>query len=154
MTDRLTLETLREIARQSGLRHAEFCLDQEASQRGGDYVAHLRAEFSRLVQRAWGLTMDTTQHAPDDTQDETYTPDWAGPWVVAVVIAGMAVPRKGDGTTTRTTPPTRMPWNWPGSTAPEPSIGPWPLPMPRLTGLKLSALPPMPTNGAAARIPS
>ena len=31
--------------------------------------------------------MNTTQHAPDDTQDETYTPDWAGPWVVTVVIA-------------------------------------------------------------------
>jgi hypothetical protein len=26
------------------------------------------------------LTMDTTQHAPDDTPDETYAPDWAGPW--------------------------------------------------------------------------
>ena len=54
MADRLTLETLREIARQSGLRHAEFCLDQEASQRGEDDVEHLRAELSRLVQRAWG----------------------------------------------------------------------------------------------------
>ena len=31
--------------------------------------------------------MNTTQHAPDDTQDETYTPDWAGPWVVTIVIA-------------------------------------------------------------------
>lgn len=53
MTDRMTLATLREIARQSGLRHAEFCLDQEASQRGEDDVAHLRAEFSLMVQRAW-----------------------------------------------------------------------------------------------------
>jgi len=25
--------------------------------------------------------MGTTQHAPDDTQDETYTPDWAGQFV-------------------------------------------------------------------------
>jgi len=54
MTDRMTIETLREIARQSGLRHAEFCLEQEASRIGESEVEHLRAELSRLVQRAWG----------------------------------------------------------------------------------------------------
>ncbi len=49
----MTIESLREIAQTSGIRHAEFCVDQEASQRGDDNVTHLRAELDRLIQAHW-----------------------------------------------------------------------------------------------------
>lgn len=46
----ITVVDLREIAAQSGLRHAEFCIDQMATQDGEDAVIELRAELVRLIE--------------------------------------------------------------------------------------------------------
>ncbi len=44
----LTIETLREIAQESGLSHARFCTEQEATQRGRDNMRDIFTELERL----------------------------------------------------------------------------------------------------------
>lgn len=44
----LTVSDVREIAAQSGLDHAEFCLEQSEGQLGREALAEARAEFDRL----------------------------------------------------------------------------------------------------------
>lgn len=48
MIDEWTIETLHEIAATHGLRHARFCLEQDATQVGRDTLAELFAEMDRL----------------------------------------------------------------------------------------------------------
>jgi len=52
MTD-MTIADLRQIAAESGLSHAEFCLEQHASQVGRDACDDLYAELARLQAEAW-----------------------------------------------------------------------------------------------------
>jgi hypothetical protein len=46
----LTVEDVREIAAASGLSHAEFCVEQEATQIGREAAEPLFAELARLQQ--------------------------------------------------------------------------------------------------------
>jgi hypothetical protein len=46
---RLTAKQVREIAAQSGLAHAEFCIEQAESQIGTDRLKEARDELNRLI---------------------------------------------------------------------------------------------------------
>lgn len=50
MTDRkpLTAEQVREIAAESGIGHAEFCVEQDETQFGRDALREARAELRRI----------------------------------------------------------------------------------------------------------
>lgn len=45
----MTVQELRQIAEQSGIQHAEFCLEQLTTQIGRDAAAPLWNELGRLV---------------------------------------------------------------------------------------------------------
>lgn len=49
----VSVADVRQIAAQSGLSHAEFCIDQMASQMGKARCLKQRAELERLEQEAW-----------------------------------------------------------------------------------------------------
>jgi hypothetical protein len=53
----MTLTELREIATESGISHAEFCLEQHASQVGRDAVDLLWVELGRLADYAASVSM-------------------------------------------------------------------------------------------------
>jgi hypothetical protein len=48
-TYRLTAKQVREIAAESGLVHAEFCIEQAESQIGRDRLKDARDELNRLI---------------------------------------------------------------------------------------------------------
>lgn len=48
----MTPETVREIAAESGLSHAEFCIEQDESQFGSEKLREARAEWERLEREA------------------------------------------------------------------------------------------------------
>jgi hypothetical protein len=48
----MTVEDVRQIAAESGLAHAEFCVEQEATQIGREAAEPLFAELARLYDEA------------------------------------------------------------------------------------------------------
>jgi len=50
---KMTITELREIARVSGLSHAEFCVEQITTQIGRETAAPLWADLAALQQAAW-----------------------------------------------------------------------------------------------------
>jgi hypothetical protein len=53
----MTVTELRDIATESGISHAEFCLEQHTSQVGRDAADSLWAELGRLADYAASVSM-------------------------------------------------------------------------------------------------